>query len=126
MKRSTALIACMVAATALVPLSGAAQDLAQTAGKNIKVLLDNEKVRVLELQMPPGGKTGMHSHGDNIVYFITGGKATQTSADGTTKEMERKAGEAMWSGPVTHDTQNTGTEPVKTLIIELKESANAP
>ena len=39
-----------------------------------KVLLDNEKVRVLELQMPPGGKTGMHSHGDNIVYFITGGE----------------------------------------------------
>lgn len=126
MKRSTALIACLVVATALVPLSGAAQDMAQTAGKNVKVLLDNEKVRVLELQMPPGGKTGMHSHGDNIVYFITGGEAMQTGADGTTKTMQRKAGEAMWSGPVTHDTQNTGTEPVKTLVIELKEPAKAP
>jgi len=126
MKRSTALIACMVIATALVPLSGAAQDLAQTAGKNIKVLLDNEKVRVLELQMPPGGKTGMHSHDDNIVYFITGGEAMQTGADGTTKTMQRKAGEALWSGPVTHDTQNIGKTPVKTLIIELKEPAKAP
>lgn len=120
MKRSTALVVCLAAATALVPLSAAAQDLAMTAGKDVKVLLDNEKVRVLELQMAPGGKTGMHSHGDNVVYFITGGEATQTSADGTSKKMQRKPGEVLWSGPVTHDTQNSGKTAVKTLIIELK------
>ena len=126
MKRSTVLIACMAAATALAPLSGAAQDLATTAGQNVKVLLDNDKVRVLELQMPPGSKTGMHSHGDNLVYFVTGGEALQTNADGTSKTMKRKPGEILWSGPVTHDTQNAGKTPVKTLIIELKEPATAP
>lgn len=126
MKRSTALVACMVAATALVPLSAAAQDMAMTAGKNVKVLLDNDKVRVLELQMAPGDKTGMHSHGDNIVYFVTGGDSTQTNADGTSKKMQTKAGEILWSGPVTHDTQNTGKTPVKALIIELKAPAKAP
>lgn len=122
MKRSTALIACMVAATALVPLSAAAQDMAKTAGKNVKVLLDNEKVRVLELQLPPGGKTGMHSHGDHIVYFVTGGGVTQTDADGTSKTMQPKAGEARWSGPVTHDSQNTGQSQAKVVVIELKGS----
>ena len=120
MKRSTALVACLVAATALVPLSGVAQDLAMTAGKDAKVLLDNDKVRVLELQVAPGGKTGMHAHGDNVVYFVTGGEATQTGADGTTTTMQRKPGETLWSGPVTHDTHNTGKTPFKVLVIELK------
>ena len=119
MKRSTVLAACLLAMA--VPLSGAAQDMAVTAGKDAKVLLDNDKVRVLELQIAPGGKTGMHSHGDNIVYYVTGGDAMQTLADGTTKERHTDAGEILWSGPVTHDTQNTGKTPVKVLVIELKE-----
>ena len=126
MNRSTAWLACLVAATALLPLSGAAQDMATTAGDNAKVLLDNDKVRVLELQMAPGGKTGMHSHGDNIVYFVTGGDSTQTNADGTSKTLHTRPGEILWSGPVTHDTLNTGKTAVKALIIELKEPAKAP
>ncbi|MBC7989280.1 MAG: hypothetical protein H7Y19_06825 [Luteimonas sp.] len=126
MKRSTALIACMAAAVVLAPLSGAAQDLATTGGDSVKVLLDNDKVRVLELQMPPGGKTGVHSHGDNLVYFVTDGEAAQTNADGTSKTMQRKAGEVLWSGPVTHDTQNVSKKSVKTLVIELKEPAKTP
>jgi quercetin dioxygenase-like cupin family protein len=121
MKRSAALIACIVATTALFPLSGTAQDMAVTAGDQAKVLLDNDKVRVLELQMAPGAKTGMHSHGDNIVYFVTGGESTQTNADGTSKKRQTKAGDIMWSGPVTHDTENTGKSSVKALVIELKE-----
>lgn len=119
MKRSTALAACLLAVA--VPLSCAAQDMAVTAGKDAKVLLDNDKVRVLELQIAPGGKTGMHSHGDNIVYYVTGGDALQTLPDGTTKARHGNAGEVLWSGPVTHDTKNTGKAPVKVLVIELKE-----
>lgn len=126
MKRSVAFIACTFATTALMPLSGAAQDMAVTAGDKVKVLLDNEKVRVLELQMAPGGKTGVHSHGDNIVYFVTGGESTQTNADGTSRKRQTKAGDIMWSGPVTHDTENTGKTPVKALVIELKEASPAP
>lgn len=105
------------------PLACAAQDLAVTAGKNAKVVIDNDKVRVIELQMPPGSSTGMHSHGDNLVVFLTGGNATQTMADGSTKQLQRKPGEVLWSDPVTHDTKNTGKTMVKTLIIELKEPA---
>jgi quercetin dioxygenase-like cupin family protein len=112
-------IACLIAATAF-PLCAAAQDMAVTAGKDAKVLLDNEKVRVLEINIAPGASTGMHSHGDNIVYYVTGGKATQTMGDGTSKERTSQPGEVMWSGPVTHDTKNTGTKPTKALVIELK------
>ena len=52
-------------------------------------------------------------------WLVTGGTATQV-ANGETKTMTRKPGEAVWSGPVTHDTTNSGKTAVKTVVIELK------
>lgn len=106
---------------ALAPLAAPAQDLAATAGKNAKVLVDNDRVRVIEVQMAPGASTGMHSHRDHLVVYISGGEAEQTMADGTQKSVSRKPGEVLWSGPVTHDTANTGKAPVRSLVIELKD-----
>jgi quercetin dioxygenase-like cupin family protein len=99
-----------------------AQDMAATAGNHARVVLENDRVRVIELNMPPGASTGMHSHSDNLVVFLSGGSAMQTMADGTTKAMARKAGEVLWSDPVTHDTKNTGKSASRTLVIELKDA----
>jgi quercetin dioxygenase-like cupin family protein len=121
MKRSIQWAACFL--TLAVPFAGAAQDMAVTAGKAAKVVLDNDKVRVIELQMAPGASTGMHSHGDHIVYYLTGGDAVQTMADGSTKARSTKAGEILWSDPVTHDTKNTGKAAVRVLVVELKTPA---
>jgi quercetin dioxygenase-like cupin family protein len=96
--------------------------MAATAGDKARVVLDNDKVRVIELNMPPGSSTGMHSHGDNLVVFLSAGSAIQTMADGTTRTMERKPGEVLWSDPVTHDTTNTGKSATRTLVIELKDA----
>ena len=64
------------AVAALVVMAPAlAQDLAVSAGSQAKVLLDNDEVRVLELVTQPGAKTGVHSHGDHFVYFVTDGAA---------------------------------------------------
>jgi quercetin dioxygenase-like cupin family protein len=101
--------------------TAAAQDLATTAGSKAKVVLENDQVRVIELNIEPGDSTGMHSHGKNIVVFISGGAAIQTMADGSKKAMVRKPGEVLWSDPVTHDTKNTSKTPVRSLVIELKQ-----
>ena len=120
MKRIT--VMGMAACAALLPVLAPAQDLVQTAGKNAKVVLDNKDVRVIELNMPPGASTGEHEHKtDQLVVFLTDGKAKQTNADGTSKEVVRKAGEVAWSEPVTHDTRNESGKPVRTLVIELKK-----
>lgn len=119
MNRTIVLAACVLAIA--VPLSSAAQDLAVTAGKQAKVVLDNEKVRVIQLEIAPGGKTGMHSHGDNVVVYLKGGDATQTMADGSSKTRHTQDGEVIWSGPVVHETVNTGKTATKVLVIELKE-----
>jgi quercetin dioxygenase-like cupin family protein len=114
-----ALLACLAAATAAAPLAATAQDIASTA-KHARVVLDNDRMRVVEVELAPGESTGMHSHGDNLVVFVSGGAATATLPDGSTKSMDGKAGEVKWSGPITHDTKNTGTKPSKSLVIELK------
>lgn len=119
MKRLTLMCA---ACALLLPALAPAQDLVQTAGKNAKVVLDNDDVRVIELNMPAGASTGKHEHKtDQLVVFLTGGTATQTNADGTSKKLTRKAGDVAFSEPVTHDTKNETGKPVRTLVIELKK-----
>jgi quercetin dioxygenase-like cupin family protein len=120
MKRFLPLAACL-AATVGLAAPAAAQDMVQVAGKAAKVVLENERVRVIEITVPPGGSTGMHSHaGDQLVVFLSGATGMQQMADGTQKAMNRKPGEVAWNTPVTHDTKNTGQQPVRTLVIELK------
>ena len=119
MTRLQLLATCL---TATLAPTAFAQDMATTAGDKARVVLDNDKVRVIELNMPPGSSTGVHSHGDNLVVFLSGGSAIQTMADGATKTMVRKPGEVLWSDPVTHDTKNTGKSASRTLVIELKDA----
>lgn len=97
-----------------------AQDMAKVAPKNTKVLLDNDQVRVIEVSLKPGDKLPMHSHPANVVYFVTGGKTKTTTADGKVTETEHKAGEAMWSEPITHGNENIGNAATKALVVEMK------
>jgi len=45
-----------------------AQDMVKVAPKNCKVLLDNDRVRVIRVVSKPGEKMEMHSHPAHIVY----------------------------------------------------------
>jgi len=94
--------------------------MAKVAPKNTKVLLDNDQVRVMEVSLKPGETLPMHSHPANVVYFVTAGKTKTTTADGKVTESERKAGETIWSEPITHSNQNVGTMPTKAVVVELK------
>ena len=98
-----------------------AQDMVQVSPKNCKVLLDNDRVRVIRVVLKPGDKLAMHSHGPHIVYSLTGGKVKFTTPDGKSEERENKAGEARWSDGVTHATDNAGATESRALVIELKK-----
>ena len=65
------------------------------------VLLENEHVRMLEMIVPAGESDNLHSHPDETVYFITGGKASVT-VDGESMEMELPDGATMWHEAWTH------------------------
>lgn len=122
------LIAAGTAAATLSLLLGAVAALAQDPLKvgpdQNKLVLENDRVRVYEVKNPPGGTLKMHSHPAHVVYFLESGKAKFTNADGKVTEAEVKAGQALWSEPVTHSVENTGTTPLRAVVIELKGKAN--
>ena len=98
-----------------------AQDMVKVAPKNCKVLLENDRVRVVRVVTKPGEKLEMHSHPANIVNSLTSAKAKFSSSDGKTEERELKAGQAAWSDAVTHSTENVGKSESRALVIELKK-----
>jgi len=97
-----------------------AQDAAKVAPDKVKVLLDNNKVRVLDFKFKPGEKTGMHSHPEYILYALNGGTTKTTTSDGKVSEMTSKTGEVRWNEAVTHDNENIGKTEIHALVIELK------
>src|SRR5436309_1717745 len=94
MKQIVALLVALV--FALTTTAVRAQDPVKVAEKNYKVEFENDQVRVLRIQYAPGDKTPMHSHPNSVAVFLTDQKAKFTYPDGTSKEVNNKAGEAQW------------------------------
>jgi quercetin dioxygenase-like cupin family protein len=103
-----------------------AQDAMKVAPDKCKALLENDRVRVLEIRLKPGDKLGMHSHPPAVTYFLTDGKAKTLLPDGKATETVAKAGEARWSEAVTHANENLGTTEVRVVVVEMKEPAKPP
>ncbi len=85
-----------------------------------EVLLENERVRVLEARIAPGEGHGLHWHPDHLIYTLSSYLVQDTFTDGSTKTMERAAGELLWGDELTHAMENVGDTAVVALIIELK------
>jgi quercetin dioxygenase-like cupin family protein len=87
---------------------------------NVKILLDNDKVKLIEAEFAPGAATDWHSHPNHILYALTDGKMEVTDKDKPAIVMEIKAGSAMYLQAVTHKIKNIGTATMKILVTELK------
>jgi len=121
MKTSTALCTAFVfAAMMMYAKAAVAQDPVKVAPEKFKVILENDKVRVLDVRLKAGEKTGVHSHPDHIVYSLSDVKLKTTLADAKVRESEFKSGDARWSEAVTHDNENVGTTDTHALVIEIK------
>jgi quercetin dioxygenase-like cupin family protein len=106
-----------------VALAARAQDPSKVSPKSFTEKLNNDQVQVFEYHSNPGDKEPMHSHRQNIVYIVQGGKERFTLPDGKTQEREFKTGEVLWRDPVTHSVENIGTTEMRALIVELKGPA---
>src|SRR5688500_12773941 len=105
-----------------------AQDAAKVMPRSYRVALENDKLRVLEFTGRPGmgicGE-GMHSHPAHLTVVLQDWQGRATTPDGTTRNRERKLGDAFWSEAETHKVENTGKSSSRVLIIELKAPAKA-
>ena len=107
----------MVVATLGTPAS--AMDFVEAAPKQTKVLVDNEKVRVIHATFKKGDKVPMHSHPDFVVYIVKGGKVQFTNADGKVIESDSKAGESFFRPAVTHAHEHPDDS--EAIVVELKK-----
>ena len=98
-----------------------AQDPVKVSPDHFKVLLENDRVRVLDFRSKSGVKIPQHSHPAYISYSIEGaGKTKFTSADGKTTEPAARTGQATWHEAETHASEYQGTGTAHVLLIELK------
>jgi quercetin dioxygenase-like cupin family protein len=89
------------------------------APKNCKILKEDDNFRVIDYTAKKGDKVGMHSHPAHVIYVIQGGKTKFTMPDGTTKELDTKAGEAIINPPTVHASDHESD--IHVIIVEKKK-----
>ena len=98
-----------------------AQDFVKVATQGTtKVLLENDQVRVVQIETAPGEVTPWHSHPDYLLYALTDGKLETTEKGKPATVLNLKAGEALFMPAETHMAKNIGTTTVKLVLTELK------
>jgi quercetin dioxygenase-like cupin family protein len=117
------ILAAVIVVSAVLAARALAQDRATTV-PGMKVLLENDCVRVQYHDVGVGKTIPMHSHPSYVVYTLKPFRARITLKDGTQRISQRKAGEAYWNEPITHSVENLGKTPVHNLILELKPGAS--
>ena len=88
--------------------------------EKIKVVLENDRIRVVDYRDKPGDKTKQHHHRPFMLYVLSPFKRRLTFPDGTVKEREFKVGEALWMEEQVHIGHNIGTTESHALLVEPK------
>jgi hypothetical protein len=91
-----------------------------TDSDKYKVVLENDRVRVLEYRDAPGQRTSPHHHPDFVLCALSGFKRRFVLADGKEAVREVLPGQVAWSKAHSHIGENVGTTGTHVLIVELK------
>lgn len=101
-----------------------AQDPVASDPRSFRVVLENERVRVLEYRSGPGlgvcGQ-GMHYHPERVTVALTDAKVKLVNAEGKSVVREIPAGHVFYAKAETHSTENVGGSGTRVYIIELKD-----
>jgi hypothetical protein len=103
-------------------------DAMMVAQDNHVVLLENERVRVLDTWVAPGQRTAIHAHEwPSTLYVVSWSDFIRYDAnDGVlvdSREMPSRpvAGAVLWSAPLPpHYVQNMGDAELRVIAVELK------
>ena len=96
-------------------------DPAMVASDVYKLVMENERVRVFDVQFQPGQKTVMHGHPSHVIYVLSDYTLNLSLPDGSSQVVPLKAGQAIWMGPGQHAAENIGKSAGHALVVELKE-----
>ena len=97
-------------------------DVLTVANNAYKLLMDNPKVRVMEIRLKPGDKARMHDHpNEHVVYVMKDAKFRLAFPDGKANEIDLKVGQTLFLPAGPHETTNIGTSEAHNLVVELKK-----
>ena len=103
-----------------------AQDALTVAPEVFKRVLENDRIRVLQVNMKPGAKVGLHRHPDHLFYMITEGTLVFKPDGRKPYEMTLNAGEALWLPAQSRAAENDTQKDVRAVLIEFKTAAKPP
>jgi quinol monooxygenase YgiN/quercetin dioxygenase-like cupin family protein len=105
-----------------LPAVAMAQDPVPRYPGNYRVLIENDRVRVLDFRLRKGDHEEFHTHPAHVLYVLEPFKIMFKLPGGKTAVREAKAGEVLYSDAVMHSPTNIGETDAHGLLIELKGS----
>jgi beta-alanine degradation protein BauB len=101
-------------------------DPVETNPDHYRVILENERVRVLEYRDEPGERTTLHGHPDSVMYTLSSFRRRLSTAGGEERDVELTADTVAWVPAQHHAGHNIGDTPTRVIFVELKEAAAEP
>ena len=109
----------------LTAVTAFAQDVVQLAPNQVKVVFENDRVRVLHFNEPAHSKLPMHSHPDYVTVGFTTDHSKYTLPDGKTSDQRTKADDVTYSKGLTHAYENLSGTASESVMVELKKPGTA-
>ena len=106
-----------------VDVDALAQDPPTVAPRSYRVVLENERVRVLEYKSRPGMGVcgqGMHSHPDHVTVSLTGAKLRVTTPNSKPTFVDVPPGTVFFAPAEIHSAEIIGGSGTRSYIVELK------
>ena len=107
-------------------------------GVGTRVVFEDDKIKVWELELSPGQKTQVHTHTMDYMFYVISGSSLEILDennnaigvfdynDGDVMPLKLEGDELLVVGeeslrvPATHAAQNVGDRPYREILIEKK------
>jgi len=88
------------------------------------VVMENDRVRVLEYRDEPGDRTRPHRHPDSVMVTLSSFRRRLVRGE-ESAEVELTEGSVRWLAAQQHLGENIGDTPTRAIFVELKGAASA-
>ncbi|HSJ00011.1 MAG TPA: cytoplasmic protein [Patescibacteria group bacterium] len=89
-----------------------------------RVIMENDRVRVLEYRDRPGDRTTPHGHPDSVMVTLSGFRRRLIDDERST-DVELSEGLVRWLPAQEHAGENIGETETHVIFVELKEPSGA-
>ena len=85
-----------------------------------RVVMENDRVRVLEYDDRPGDRTTQHGHPDSVMITLSSFRRRLIQGDRSV-DVELTEGTVRWLDAQEHAGENIGETATRAIFVELKE-----